>query len=308
MLASHNPWRKVQSVQSGTGRYEGSDGERHYRWWSPGDPRFVVIFGHGFGDHSGRYQRFADTVAGFGGAVFTPDYKGHGLSDGDRAVVEDFDQVASDYLAVTKVPSFPSGIPLFLAGQSMGGLVVSRAALLGQVEISGLVISGARIGGWPAGEDLVGKIDRGEVDPESGGGGHPILDPNVKLPPDALCRDESIFEEFVNDPLTHLGAYPVPTLRAYVRATSQLRGLSQVYPFPVLYMHGGADSITPYPLSVERIAQLAAEDLEVRIFPGARHSIYNELNRDEVFEVLRRFVERAIGQAEVPIEQGTRHG
>ena len=155
-------------MPSGTGRYEGSDGERHYRWWSPGKPEFAVLFGHGFGDHSGRYQRFADTVGGFGGAVFVPDYRGHGLSPGERAVVEDFDVVAADYLAVTGLPEFPSGIPLFLAGQSMRGLVASRAALLDRVDIARLVVSGARIGGWLEGEELVGKIDRGEVDPKTG--------------------------------------------------------------------------------------------------------------------------------------------
>lgn len=280
-------------MQNGTGRYEVADGERHYRWWSPDNPEFVILFAHGFGDHSGRYERFAGSVGQFGGAVYVPDHQGHGLSEGERAVVEDFDRIAVEYLEVTNLADFPSDLPLILAGHSMGGLVVSRAALLDRVAVTGLAVSGARIGGWPAGEELLEQIDSGEIDPEAGGGGHPILDPNVKLPPDALCRDESIFQEFVDDPLTHLGAYPVPTLRAYVNATLQLRDLDDVFDFPVLYMHGGGDRITPYQLSTQRIVQLAGEDLEVRIFPGARHSIYNELNRDEVFAVLRGFIERA---------------
>ena len=46
--------------------------------------------------------------------------------------------------------------------------------------------------------------------------------------------------------------------------------------------YGGGDPITPFRTSVERILQLAGDDLEVRIFADARHSIYNEINRDEV--------------------------
>ena len=61
-------------------------------------------------------------------------------------------------------------------------------------------------------------------------------------------------------------------------------------------MHGGGDFISPFRGSVERLNQLVADDLEVRIFTGARHSIFNELNRDEVFEVLLRFVERVVRQ------------
>jgi alpha-beta hydrolase superfamily lysophospholipase len=289
-------------MKSGTGYYDVADGKRHYRWWSADEPRWAIVFAHGFGDHSGRYQRFADTIVGFGGAVFVPDFVGHGLSDGERVVLDDFDTVASEYLQVVDVESFPSDVPLILAGQSMGGLIACRAAVQKPNGLAGMAISAARLGGWPTGEELLAAIDSGEVDPASGGGGHPLLDPNVKLPLSALCRDESIFEEFLNDPLTHRGAYPVETLRAYVKATGQLRDASAIFDFPVLYLHGGADTITPFQLSAQRIIQLASEDLEIHIFPGARHSIYNELNRDEVFEVLTQFIERAISVSPVGAE------
>jgi alpha-beta hydrolase superfamily lysophospholipase len=281
-------------MEGGTGFYEGIAGELHYRWWSAEAPKWTILFAHGFGDHSGRYSRFAETIAGFGGALFVPDYRGHGLSSGERLALDDVDTVASEYLQVADLPSFPSGIPIILAGHSFGGLVVSRAALLKQIDVAGLVASGARIGGWPAGEELLDAIDRGEVDPIEGARGNPILDPNVEFPRSVLSRDEAIFEQFADDPLSQRGAYSVPALRAYIRATKQLQEVSAVFDFPVLYLHGGADPIAQFRQSAQRIIQLAGDDLEIHIFPGARHSTYNELNRDEVFEVLRRFIERAI--------------
>jgi alpha-beta hydrolase superfamily lysophospholipase len=254
----------------------------------------VILLAHGFGDHSGRYQRYAEAIVPRGGAVVAPDFRGHGLSDGERVVVEDFDVVAQEYLAVREVAEFPRDVPVILAGHSMGALVVTRAATMGtELDVAGLAVSGARLSRWPVAEELLASIDRGDIDPETGGGGHPLLDPKTDLPLDALSRDTSIVQQFLDDELAYRGPYPIPTLRAYLRAQQQLEAAGEAaIDLPVLYMHGGGDFISPFRGSVERLTQLVTDDFEVRIFPGARHSIFNELNRDEVFDVLATFIAR----------------
>ncbi len=280
-------------MQHGTGWYQGEAGNLHFRWWSAQDPAWVILFAHGFGDHSGRYERYAEYITAAGGALFCPDLRGHGLSEGERVVVEDFDVVADEYLALRDVDDFPDGIPVVLAGHSMGALVVARAATLGSdLGVAGVALSGARLNRWPAAEELFASIERGEID-ATAGGGHPLLDPKTDLPLDALSRDTSIVQQFLDDELAYRGPYPVPTLRSYLRAQQQLQDADQgAIDLPVLYMHGGGDFISPWGPSVERLAQLVAEDFEVRVFGGARHSIYNEINRDEIFEVLVGFVRR----------------
>ena len=170
-------------MQEGVGHYPGDLGQLHFRWWSADSPAWVILFAHGFGDHSGRYQRYAEAVVPRGGAVVCPDLRGHGLSEGDRALVEDFDVVAREYLRVREAAEFPAGVPVVLAGHSMGALVVARAATSADgLGVAGLALSGARLGRWPVAEDLLGQIERGEIDPETGGGGHPLLDPRTDLP------------------------------------------------------------------------------------------------------------------------------
>jgi alpha-beta hydrolase superfamily lysophospholipase len=283
-------------VQQGAGFYEGGVGKHHYRWWSADSPSWVILFAHGFGDHSGRYQRYAEAVVPHGGAVVCPDLRGHGLSDGERVLIEDFDVVAAEFLQVRDVPEFPTGVPVVLAGHSMGALVIARAATSqGELDVAGLSLSGARLGRWPVAEDLLAKIESGEIDPETGGGGHPLLDRRTDLPLDALSRDTSIVQQFLDDELAYRGPYPIPTLRAYLRAEQQLEEAEEgSIALPVLYMHGGGDFISPFRGSVDRLNQLVAGDFEVRIFPETRHSIFNELNRDEIFEVLLRFVDRVV--------------
>jgi alpha-beta hydrolase superfamily lysophospholipase len=285
-------------MPAGDGYFDGSGRRLHYRWWSADDPEWVVLFAPGFGDHSGRWARYGETLAAHGGAVLAVDHRGHGLSEGDRAVVEDFDVVAEEFLRLRDVPEYPAGIPMLLAGHSMGGIVVARAALTGDADPVGLAISGARLGRWPTADELVERIERGEPAPEAGQG-HPLLDPRTDIPPDALSRDTSIVEQFKNDELSYKGAYPVQTLFAYVRAQKQLEDADEgALGFPIIYIHGGGDYITPFRGSVQRLAQLSDGDLEVRIFAGARHSIFNEINRDEIYATLIAFIRRVTGGQE----------
>ncbi len=283
--------QKTIAVEQGSEYYEGQRGRIHYRYWKAEEPRWVVLLAHGFGDHSGRWERYGRTLAEAGGAVLASDHRGHGLSEGPRAVVEDFETTAADFLRLYEVPQFPSGLPVTLTGHSMGGLIAVTAAVFARPSIDALVVSGARIGGWETAETLLERIDNGEVD-LADGAGHPLLDPNAPLRLDALSRDPEVATMFIGDELAYKGPYPLETLRAFVAITQKLKTIENVISVPLLYMHGGADPITAYRPSVERMLQLADGDIEIRIFDGARHSIYNETNRDEVYGVLLAFLER----------------
>ena len=57
---------------------------------------------HGYGEHIGRYDHVARALADRGSAVVGPDHVGHGRSDGEPAVVEDFEPVVDDLRAVVQ--------------------------------------------------------------------------------------------------------------------------------------------------------------------------------------------------------------
>ena len=281
-------------MRAGEGAYAGGAGRIHYRWWSAPDPRWVVMLAHGFGDHSQRWERYGTALAGWGGAVFACDHRGHGRSEGERVAIADYDDVAREYLALHEVPEFPTGAPVVLHGHSMGGLIVARAALGGDVSfpLAGLVASSARLGGWAAAEAVLECAGRGESLPEPARG-DPLLDPQAQLAPDALSRDPDIVARFKDDPLAYKGIFPLATLAAYVEGQRRVAAAGDgALDLPVLYLHGSEDPVFSPRGSVEALARLVPHDLEVRVFPHARHSIYNEINRDEVLAVLRAFLER----------------
>ena len=51
--------------------------------WSAAEPRSIVLIAHGYGEHAGRYEHVAARlVDDLGAAVYAPDHRGHGRTDG----------------------------------------------------------------------------------------------------------------------------------------------------------------------------------------------------------------------------------
>ena len=61
---------------------------------------------------------------------------------------------------------------------------------------------------------------------------------------------------------------------------------------PVMFLHGDSDPFVPYETSMAAVKQMPTNDLTVRVYPGGRHELVNELNREEVIAALATFVER----------------
>ena len=110
-----------------------SDGVRlSYRRYIPIAPRAVVLFYHGGGAHSGAgYQFLGSGLQNeFDIAVYMPDIRGHGASEGPRGDTPNRRQVWKDISTFIKHirAEFPQ-LPLFLGGHSSGaGLILNYAS------------------------------------------------------------------------------------------------------------------------------------------------------------------------------------
>jgi len=103
-----------------------------FRRYVPAKPRAVLLFYHGGGAHSGAGYQFIGSglQKQFDIAVYTPDIRGHGASEGRRGDSPHRKQVWADIdtfikLARTEHPN----LPLFLGGHSSGaGLILNYAS------------------------------------------------------------------------------------------------------------------------------------------------------------------------------------
>jgi alpha-beta hydrolase superfamily lysophospholipase len=96
----------------------------------------------------------------------------------------------------------------------------------------------------------------------------------------------------LHDPLVYGGEFPPPMLESLVATWPEVeRGLSAGLPaVPVQMVHGEIDPVVPLPVSQEVAARLPRASL--RVFPGDLHDVLNEHDRDDVHDVVARFVDR----------------
>ncbi|HSQ37126.1 MAG TPA: alpha/beta hydrolase, partial [Acidimicrobiia bacterium] len=75
-----------------------------YRAWGPETPSHrIVIIVHGYAEHSARYTHVAEILTAAGSVVYAEDHLGHGRSDGERALITDFEHIVDDLTALTDI-------------------------------------------------------------------------------------------------------------------------------------------------------------------------------------------------------------
>ncbi|MPY59179.1 alpha/beta hydrolase [Streptomyces spongiae] len=257
----------------------GTTGSVVAREWPCERPRYVALLVHGYGEHIGRYEYVADVLTAHGAAVFGPDHIGHGKSAGERVLVEDFEDVVSDVHAVEELAraAYP-GVPVVLIGHSMGGLIAARYAQRYGAGLAALVLSGPVLGVWELPHTLLAYDEL----------------PDVPIDTDLLSRDPEVGAVYAADPLVWHGPFKRPTLKATVRALETISKHGDVGRLPLLWVHGDDDRIVPLSGSRTGIEELRGADWVERVYPGARHEVFNETNKDEVLADVTGFVDRVV--------------
>lgn len=260
-----------------TESFEGSRGSIVVHVWDDTSPHRIVLIAHGYGEHSGRYGHVADALVARGATVWSPDHRGHGLSAGEPAVIEDFEGVVDDlhHVASMALAAHP-GLPVVLIGHSMGGLVAARYAQRHGDELAGLVLSGPLVGRHEFAELLLGL---------------PEL-PDIPLDPGTLSRDPSVGEAYAADPLVYHGPFRRPMLEAMRSGLAAVEAGPGFGDLPTLYLHGGEDALVPLDATRPTVERLRGVDFTERVYAGAKHEIFNETNRQEVLDDVGAFVER----------------
>lgn len=249
------------------------------RAWAPagGEPTWLAVLVHGYGEHLGRYHHVAESLVSAGAVVYGADHRGHGRSSGERVLIDDYAGVVEDvHRVVTQARTAYRTLPLVLIGHSMGGLIASRYAQTHPGELRALVLSGPVLGRWRSLE----RIAEAEEIPEE------------PIDTSTLSRDPAVGEAYTQDELVWHGPFKRPTVDAML--TEMERGLAagSAGSLPLLWVHGSDDRLVPVRDTGVGIEALAGEDFTARIFPGARHEVFNETNRGEVLDEVIRFAHR----------------
>jgi alpha-beta hydrolase superfamily lysophospholipase len=254
--------------------------DRHIFWrsWTPeAPPRAAIVLVHGLGEHSGRYGHVVARLVQEGYAVYALDHRGHGRSDGPRAFIEDMDNVVADVdTLVDRVTVTEPGVPVFMVGHSMGGLVALRYALAHQERLAGLVLSSAlaQLDAVPKPLQLVGRA-LSVIAPRA---------PLIAIDPALTSRDPAVVEAYRSDPLVHHGKVPARTAIQLADAVEGFPSAVAAITVPTLILYGTADGLCPPAGSVMLAERIGAADITVTAYDGLFHEIFNEPERDAVLD------------------------
>lgn len=258
----------------------------HRRSWQPdGGVRAALLLVHGLGEHGGRYVHVAEFLTGSGFAVHALDLVGHGKSGGTPGHVERF----AEYLdgvgeLLAYVREQHPGVPVFLVGHSMGGLISALFLLRDQSSFAGCVLSGPLI--------------RSDAEPP-----RPLLGINrllsaivpklgmLSLDATAVSRDPAVVEKYLSDPLVHHGKISSRLVHEMFVAMYAITDRADAIRLPILIMHGEADRLTSPAGSELLYRKIGSTDKTLKIYPGLYHEIFNEPERDEVLAELRAWLE-----------------
>ncbi|MBW8872706.1 MAG: alpha/beta hydrolase [Leifsonia sp.] len=248
-------------------------------------PSAVVQLAHGVGEHAGRYRELAEHLARAGFLVYADDHLGHG-----RTGMEQWDGDATRLgklgpgglrAAVRIVHAFSLRIreenpdlPLIYVGHSWGSLIGQLLLNRYGDDYDAMVLSGTAY-------RMLGSMNGGDLNKRFAALG--------TTGAEWLSRDPAVAQAFVDDPLTTLT--PLQKLFGMLDAARLLgrpsRGLPDI---PVLIQVGSDDPLGG-PVSARRLEQAyrtrsGLSNVTTIVYDGARHEVFNEINRAEVFDDL----------------------
>ena len=260
------------------------------RTFAPKQPaRAAIVFHHGFGEHGGFYERFGEEMAVRGFAFSAHDARGHGASPGQRGHVDSWDEFRDDLaLHIERVAAEHPGLPLFLIGHSLGGLVVLDHAYRRSSGLSGVIALGPAVGavGVPPWVMALGRMLSNLW---------PRFALDSRLERGNLSRDPEARRLFKEDPLYHTQGSARLTVE-FEKTRAELIEHAAEIALPVLVLHGGADRIVFPEASRSFFDRLRVGDRQRKEYPSAFHNLLLETNREEVVADLTSWIDARIAR------------
>lgn len=285
-------------------------------WPGDGEVKAVVQIVHGISEYIERYADFAAFLNRRGYTVIGHDHLGHGKTargpeeygcfpekDGWHTVNRD---VRS--LRVWAESQWPN-LPCFLLGHSMGSFQVRTYLIDYPGTVTGAILSGTGQEGKPMVEAgrILSKLMWKLKGPQAHSklvNAFSIEAYNKKFEPnrtsvDWISRDIAVVDAYAADPLCQFlptvgMSYAIAEGLRYIGAPENLARMDKMT--PVAFFSGDADPVGGMGEGVKKVFALFQKagccDLSLKLYPGARHEILNEINRQEVYEDMLAWLEK----------------
>jgi acylglycerol lipase len=253
------------------------------RWIPFNVPRALIILVHSFGEHSTRYQRWAEQLASKDFAVLGYDIRNHGKSEGKGKCISSYADLLKDLTLIIEKGRklFPS-TPVFLYGQGFGGNLALNYTIAGSPAIQGLIVTAPWL-------DPIKRLPAYKSI---------FISPLMRLAPGILIRtglkaedisrDLRIVHLFRNDPMVFDKIGIKLFCQANEAAAKVLRSIYKIN-VPLLLIHGNADNVASCETS-RSFVQNASERTSFIELDGGYHEPHNDNDKEKIFDVLTKWL------------------
>jgi alpha-beta hydrolase superfamily lysophospholipase len=258
-------------------RWTDKQGLKFYaQGWEPDNaPKAVVAVVHGHGEHIGRFAHVGEAFTKAGYAVMGFDLRGHGHSGGLRGHTPSIEAFMQDIdLLLEHVHARYPGLPTFLYGHSLGGILVLNYGLRRKPDLKGVIATSSGL--HTSLEQQPAKIMMAKV---LGGIAPTILIPSG-LATSGLSHDPQVEQAYLSDPLVH-DKMSLGFGKVMLGAIAWVLERASEFPLPLLLMHGMDDPIA-FPSSSQEFAAALGNKATLVLWKGMYHETHNELDKAQV--------------------------
>ncbi|MFA7138751.1 MAG: alpha/beta hydrolase [Bacteroidales bacterium] len=291
---------------------------RALKWVPEAEIKAILQISHGMLEHMERYDEFACYMADNGVVVVGNDHLGHGSSinneedrgyfnetEGYNVLIEDMHNL----MQITK-ESY-SDVPYYLLGHSMGSFFMRYFITIYGNEIDGAIIMGtgqqstglvkfglfltksmARMKGWNYRSKYVDQLVLGSNNDK--------FEP-ARTKSDWLTRDEKIVDAYLTDKrinfiFTLNGFYNLFKVMLDMDEKERIQNIP--INLPLLLVSGKNDPVGNFGKGVQKTYDLLktsrVKNIAIKLYEEDRHEILNELDREQVYEDILRWIEIGI--------------
>lgn len=255
-----------------------------WKWEAVGQPKAVAVIFHNAYEHHAWYAWLIEKLRSEGFKVVMGDLPGHGsLNTNLKYHDEDFSSYYTYAAKLLEVASLEN-LPVFVIANGLGGNIAIRTIYKNKYDIAGLVL----VSPWLHLKHAPGKMSKTMASLSA-------ITSSMKLKHDITLNDftrnlEAQLEMQDENPFK-----PVVSVKWFTELNNLNKLLKDYIEIklpniPVLLMTGKEDRIIDAQAAIQWLFGQKFSNFQYKEWKHAKHSLFFELERDEVFYVTRDFM------------------
>ncbi|KAF7550941.1 hypothetical protein G7Z17_g5376 [Cylindrodendrum hubeiense] len=249
--------------------------------WSCVSPVAIFILQHGFGEYAERYvSSHSELIRKLNEKridVWAIDLWGHGSSPGTRGRVH-VEKAVQDHIQL-RHQAAAQGLPVFLFGLSLGGLVTAGSVTQDSSRVDGVILASPAlpVPFSPLGERAIGLLARIL----------PTVDvPKDRTPIEKLFRDMEQIRLAEADTLMFRGRMPLLLAATALQVGTAMWDKLGEWRTPTLVIHGTSDIAAPCETSKTFVDEIASPEKILHLVEGGYHELLNDLDPDNIVQLI----------------------